>query len=323
MSPFNLLFAQAQPDGAREIVDHLARTPLSKVVVGVCVLSVIRLIVQPYLLRTAKHRRSGSYGFVQFTNELLDSMIYAGVLVFMLIRPFGFQAFLIPTGSMWSQLHVNDFILANKLIYRYTDPQAGDVVVFHPPTTSALLKTDLGADGEMKFDFVKRCIGVPGDLIEMKKGVVYRNGKVIEEPYQAYSVCIDNPNHCQEYRKLSPDEVKHVTKPSFKLVNLYGKLLPLNYTEMDANDPSPRVGDYAETSQPYHVALPFRLPNPSDQKTAVSLPAERIPKGMYLMMGDNRNNSYDGRAWGLVSREQIVGRSEFVWWPWSHIQRTR
>ena len=40
-----------------------------------------------------------------------------------------------------------------------------------------------------------------------------------------------------------------------------------------------------------------------------------IPAGFYLMMGDNRNGSLDGRAWGLVPRDSIIGRSEVIWFP--------
>jgi signal peptidase I len=40
-----------------------------------------------------------------------------------------------------------------------------------------------------------------------------------------------------------------------------------------------------------------------------------IPKGSILVLGDNRNNSYDGRCWGLVSKEDVVGRASFRFWP--------
>jgi hypothetical protein len=52
-------------------------------------------------------------------------------------------------------------------------------------------------------------------------------------------------------------------------------------------------------------------------------PPARVPKGYVLMMGDNRNNSYDGRAWGLVPREDVIGRSEFVWLPIGRWRITR
>ena len=323
---FFSLLAQAQAGGGtRELVDNLARTPLSKVVTFVVILTVLRIFVYPMLHGTAMHKRSVGYAFGRFLNEMLDAIIYAGVFVFMLIRPFGVQAFLIPSGSMWPTLYVNDFIVANKAIYRYTDPKVNDIVVFRPPTTARLSADQVDAQGEMKVDFIKRCIGTPGDLIEMKKGVLYRNGQKVEEPYKALSECTDeHPEaECQNFRLLSPDEKKQLTMSSFKLVKFKGHLMPLNYTELDANAPAPRVENFIESSAPYHVAEEFQISDPEDQKAAEALPAEKIPPRMYLMMGDNRNNSFDGRGWGLVPRDWNIGRSEFTWFPITRMHVTR
>ena len=321
-----LPLAQAQAGGGtRELVDNLARTPLSKVVIFVVILSVFRVAIFPLLLKTPIHKRGVGYAFGRFFNEMLDAFIYAGVFVFMLIRPFGVQAFLIPSGSMWPTLYVNDFIVANKAIYRYTNPKVNDIVVFRPPVTARLSQDQVDEQGEMKVDFIKRCIGTPGDLIEMKKGILYRNGNRVDEPYKAYSQCIDQTPQpeCQEFKMLTADEQKQLTMSSYKLVKYKGHLIPLNYTDLDANAPSPRVDNFVESNAPYHVADEFQIGDPDEQKKAESLPAEKIPPGMYLMMGDNRNNSFDGRGWGMVERFRIVGRAEFVWWPLSQLHRTR
>ena len=321
-----LPLAQAQAGGGtRELVDSLARTPLSKVVIFVVILTIVRVAIFPFLMKTAGHKRGMAYAFARFANEMLDAFIYAGVFVFMLIRPFGVQAFLIPSGSMWPTLYVNDFIVANKAIYRYTDPKVNDIVVFRPPATAKLSPDQVDAQGEMKVDFIKRCIGTPGDLVELKKGVLYRNGHKVDEPYKAVSECIDKQPQaeCQEFRPLTGDEKRQLTLVSFKLVKYKGKLIPLNYTSLDANSPSPKVEYFVEASTPYHVAPEFEIPDPEEQKKAELLPAEKIPTGMYLMMGDNRNNSFDGRGWGLVPREWIIGRSELTWFPLPRIHLTR
>lgn len=323
---FSSLLAQAQAGGGtRELVDSLARTPLSKVVIFVTVLTVIRVFVHPLLMKTAVHKRSVGYAFGKFVNEMLDAFIYAGVFVFMLIRPFGVQAFLIPSGSMWPTLYVNDFIVANKAIYRYSDPKVNDVVVFRPPVTARLSADQVDADGEMKVDFIKRCVGTPGDLVEMKKGVLYRNGQKVDEPYKALSECTDeHPEaECQNFRVLTPDQQKQLTMSSFKLVNYHNRIIPLNYTDLDANAPTPRVENFIESQAPYHVAEEFQIADPDEEKKAEALSAQKVPPGMYLMMGDNRNNSFDGRGWGLVPRDWIIGRSEFVWFPISRMHVTR
>ncbi len=317
--------AQAQSGGTRELVDSLARTPLSQVVIFVVVLTVIRVGIYPILTKTPAHKRSSVYALARFLNEMLDAFIYAGVFVFMLIRPFGVQAFLIPSGSMWPTLYVNDFIVANKAVYRYSNPKVNDVVVFRPPATAKLSPDQVDAQGEMKVDFIKRCIGTPGDIIELKKGVLYRNGQMVNETYKAYSRCNDKHENaeCQEFQALSDDDKKQLTMASFKLISYKGEIIPLNYTDRDANSPSPQVDNFMENNAPYHVADKFAIPDPDEEKKAEALPAQKVPAGFYLMMGDNRNNSFDGRGWGLVPRDQIIGRAEIVWWPLLRMHLTR
>lgn len=330
MPPFisQLLIAQAQPaGGTRELIDSLARTPLSKVVTFVVVLSVVRLLIYPFLSRTTYHLRGVLYALARFANEMLDAFIYAGVFVFMLIRPFGVQAFLIPSGSMWPTLGVNTFIVANKAVYRYTDPKVDDIVVFRPPPAASLSPDQLDSEGEMKLDFIKRCVGTPGDMVVMRQGVLYRNGAKIAEPYTTYSECSNMPPQpgaeCQDFRPLTGDELDHITKVSFKLVKFKGRIIPLTYTEEDGNAPYPKAENIGERFAPYHTADEYVIPEPAEERAAEESPAQKIPPGMYLMMGDNRNNSFDGRGWGLVPRDQIIGRSEFVWWPLSEWHVTR
>ncbi len=104
------------------------------------------------------------------------------------------QAFVIPTGSMEDTLRVGDHLLVDKLAYApadpisrhllpYEEPKHGDVIVFrYPPNLSETL--------------VKRLIGVPGDHIRIANGVVYRNGKRLNEPYvyhkYTYDPALDN-----------------------------------------------------------------------------------------------------------------------------------
>ncbi len=318
------LFAQSQGGGTRDLVDGLARTPLSQVVLFVAVLTGIRIAVFPTLKNTKPHLRIRLYPVAKFTNEMVDAFIYAGVFVFMIIRPFGIQAFLVPSGSMWPTLEVNNFIVANKAIYRYTEPKANDVIVFRPPATAAIRHADLDVEGEMKVDYVKRCIGAPGDLVELKKGVLYRNGSLVDEPYKALSECNDHPqmeDTCQTFRKLSEDTTKQMLLASFKLVSRNGEIIPLNYTDLDANSAEPRTDGSMDGTLPYRSARKFQITGSDDQQKAKDLPAQKVPPGYFLMMGDNRNNSHDGRVWGLVQRDNIIGRAELVWWPISQLHR--
>ena len=110
----------------------------------------------------------------RFSLELLDSGLIAFILVFLVIRPFVVQAFYIPSESMVPTLQPRDRILVNKFVYRLGEPRRGDIIVFDAPPEAL--------PSPAKKDYVKRLIGLPGDLVEVKSGDgVYINGKRLEE----------------------------------------------------------------------------------------------------------------------------------------------
>ena len=306
--PFPLPLAQAQPKGLPEIIDGLARTPLSQVVMFVAVLTVLRVLMAPTLAKTPPHLRTGTYRGLRLANEFLDAIVYAGVFVFMIIRPFGVQAFRIPSGSMWPTLYVNDFVVANKAIYRYSDPKVGDIVVFRPPVEAITNPAEgIDEDGQVKQDFIKRCIGVPGDIVEVREGALYRNGARSADPTKHYS---SHPMDQASFEEQSPDAEP---RSSFKLALYKGRVIPLNYTSDEANN---------ATQGPGYQIDPSFIVDQADQRALIEAKPVAVPPGYYLMMGDNRNNSFDGRGWGLVKRDRIIGRSELKWLPISRMGRT-
>lgn len=333
----NLFLAQtAAPDaGFRGIIDNLARTPLSEVVIFVSICTFLRLIVFPILRKTPIHKRGAGYKAAGFFNELLDALIYAGVFVFMLIRPFMVQAFLIPSGSMVPTLLVNDFIVANKAIYRYSNPKVGDIVVFRPPV-AALFDGQQDPDGQPKVDFIKRCLGVPGDVIEVREGEMFRNGKPDPDPWRNFSTTMDGVR----FTILGRDDRQMANFKFVKYDGPYepwrGKTMPVEWTPDGAfTIPNYQIGtgiskDYAlgglgNSNPPNEWKLIDEF-TPEERERAEYLlraPAAPIPPGYYLMVGDNRNNSFDGRGWGLVPRDSIIGRSEVIWFPIGRWQRTR
>jgi signal peptidase I len=313
----------------RQLVDRLARTPLSQVLFLVVILTFLRFALYPVLKNTPPHQRHGMYPFYRMANEVLDALVYAAVFVFMVIRPFVIQAFLIPSGSMWPTLDVGDFIVANKAIYRYSNPKDGDIVVFRPPKEAVQTQSDVDSDGEVAVDFIKRCIGTPGDVIELRKGSLYRNGQKVDEPYVHVSHCTKREgNDCEDFADYSDAEKAARLPQNFKFVKYKGRIVPLDYTDRDVNSQSPSTGSFMPDSDqfPYNIAHDYAvgvLFSEEEAEKAESLPAQPIPPGYYLMMGDNRNNSFDGRAWGLVPRDRIIGKSEFIWMPFSRWRITR
>ena len=103
------------------------------------------------------------------------------------VRVYVLQQFYISGPSMESTLYQNNRVLVNKLSYRLHDVHRGDVVVFDRVTTS---------DGVVAHDdLIKRVIAIGNDTIEIKKCIVYINGKAIVEPYLDKDVlALDDPN---------------------------------------------------------------------------------------------------------------------------------
>jgi signal peptidase I len=102
--------------------------------------------------------------------EFLIILLVSFVLVFGFVRPFVVEAFWIPSASMVPTLKYGDRVLVNKFIYRFTEPQRGDIIVF---------KSVEGDDQ----DLIKRVVGVPGDEIAVRGGKLFVNGVPQKEPY--------------------------------------------------------------------------------------------------------------------------------------------
>ena len=95
----------------------------------------------------------------------------------------------IPTSSMEPTLHCakpgafcegrfDDRVIANRLAYTFGDPKRGQIVVFTAPKSSRTMRTQDGGS-----TFVKRIVGLPGELVSERVGVIYINGKRLVEPY--------------------------------------------------------------------------------------------------------------------------------------------
>ncbi len=95
-----------------------------------------------------------------------------GVVLFfaVLIRSFVFQPFVVEGSSMLPTFHDHDYLIVNKFIYRLEAPERGDIVVFRSPTIR-------------NTDFIKRVIGLPGEVVRVEGSQLFVNGQKINEPY--------------------------------------------------------------------------------------------------------------------------------------------
>ncbi len=113
------------------------------------------------------------------------AVVVGALIVALVVKTFLFQAFYIPSASMEPTLQKGDRVLVNKLSYSLHDVRRGDVVVFEIPPES------IGPDGIK--DLIKRVIGLPGDTIETREGIVYVNDRRLTEPYLPAGVLTGDP----------------------------------------------------------------------------------------------------------------------------------
>jgi signal peptidase I len=246
------------------------------------------------LKQDKRERAGGRIAQPKSTLREYVEAIGVAILLALVIRTFVVQAFKIPSGSMLPTLQIGDHILVNKLRYgprlevpltnlsfgrlpALAPPERGDVVVFVYP------------QDETK-DFIKRVVGLPGDIVEIRDRQIILNG----EPFADSAAHFLGPASRMTRLQLGPvyiaragDEVRIADGN----LQVNGKSLPLPAREVFWR----QYGDLAR-----------------DGNGAGAVMSENF----YFMMGDNRDNSQDSRVWGPVGEAALKGRAFLVYWSW-------
>ncbi|KHM49770.1 signal peptidase [Pseudoalteromonas distincta] len=215
--------------------------------------------------------------------------IFPMIAAITIFRSFIFEPFQIPSGSMMPTLLVGDFILVQKYSYGIKDPvwrtqlvdigqpERGDIVVFKYPL-------------DENVDYIKRTIGLPGDKI------VYRDKRLYIQPNCKEGETQQGELLCNEFNKID-----------FKLINDNEfKQGPMPLARVNENLTTVTHDILINPQAPERKGRYYQQPGtPSDEWT--------VPADHYFMMGDNRDNSQDGRFWGFVPKENLVGKAVFIW----------
>jgi signal peptidase I len=204
------------------------------------------------------------------------------------------QAVKVPTGSMQNTIVVGDHLLVNKFIFApgprlpllpQREIRRGDIIVFKYPGNPFNPERDRDEDNiPYKVNYVKRVIGLPGDLVEVKGLRVFVNG----QPLPEHIIVAKNINE-----KAPLEIVDDTPRQGNELYDVY------YFTEKVE---SARRGQDVGASPDFHFAVNGK-------------PA-KVPDNSYFVMGDDRDNSLDSRAWGFVPRDLVIGRAMFVYWSY-------
>ncbi len=214
------------------------------------------------------------------------------LLVVFVLRSFVAEPFKIPSSSMRPTLEVGDFILVNKFIYGLRipiaetkvipvgDPQRGDVVVFRYPVNPSQ-------------DFIKRVVGVGGDVVKYEDKKLTVNGQVVPRVRDGTYGYLEN----LRYEMLERDK---------------------ETARNDGGEATYTVGVNPQAAPVYPSNVrPF--PHRENCEYNERGFTCKVPPGQYFMMGDNRDNSDDSRYWGFVPDDHIRGKAFFIWFNWDDI----
>ena len=209
------------------------------------------------------------------------------ILVVFVVRSFVVEPFKIPSGSMVPTLLVGDFILVNKYDYGIRLPitntkitegrplQRGDVVVFRYPKDESV-------------DYIKRVIGLPGDIVSYEDKKLTINGKPVPET--------PLPDYFDEERiGYAKQFEEDIDGRKNRILN------------------NPAVPPFIVGAEDY----PYRDNCKYDAHGVTC----KVPPGNYFMMGANRDNSADSRYWGFAPDKNVVGRAFFIWMNFSSLKR--
>jgi len=252
--------------------------------------------------------------------------VFWALVIAMVFRSTLYQPFSIPSGSMKPTLLIGDYLFVSKFAYGYSHyslpfapdwfegriwaemPERGDVVVFKRPGNDACTQGPVGMvvglvrsltgsrNGAPNdcIDYVKRVIGLPGDRIQVKTGILHINGQALT------TVRVDDFIEPRVSRGSPPTRPRCINEPASRggacAKEHWRETLPGGrvHSVLNIN------GIVGDTSAPRYSGVD-------------NTPVFVVPEGHLFFMGDNRDNSVDSRlSLGFVPFENLIGRAEVI-----------
>ncbi|MCK6605700.1 MAG: signal peptidase I [Ignavibacteriaceae bacterium] len=253
-----------------------------------------------------------------YTANRLYIRIATGVFLFILvIRMFFMEAYRIPSPSMENTLLPGDYIFANKFIYGYRSPDKFPVLGFTIPSFSfpafsdperneVIVFSHPDIDKVSGYHYIKRIAGIPGDTVLINQKLCYINGRLIDDRSKLKFGNIFRLEGDGSTR-LFPGG-NHWNEDFYGPLVVPKKDMVLSLSDSVMNNAWVQVIRYENPGSKIINAGSGIFLNGNKITTY------KVKDNYYFVMGDNRDNSYDSRFWGFVSRENIQGRASFIYW---------
>ena len=255
--------------------------------------------------------------FIEYGKTILVTLAAA-----LILKMFVVDAYRIPSTSMENTLQVGDFLLVNKIAYGLHSPRHLPFLNLSIPSFKIPLFWDVHRGDVLVFEFpggrnevapsepenyIKRCIGLPGDTVNIRLGMVSVNGNEINFPSQGKRTMHPTGLRLQGNGELFPEG------SDFSDVH-YGPLVVPKRNAMLEINPS-TISSWRIFIEREGHTVQFSAGNIliDGAKTTTY----RVQKNYYFVLGDNRDNRLDSRYWGFVPDDHLIGEALFIYWSWN------
>jgi signal peptidase I len=259
------------------------------------------------------------YALINQSKQVRD---YAEIMLVVLgaalvLKMFVIDAICIPSHSMEQTLLAGDYVLVNKMVYgakspkhvpfsnaefpflklpRISNIKRGDVVVFEFPYQNN------EAQQPKPLYFVKRCVALGGDTVQIRDGRAYINGSMLT--YPTYDNTPVLPTNYPDDRIYPPGSTFNIDQ--------YGPVvIPKRDDFIQLNDGNLFRWRALIQGEGHRVELGSNSEILIDGKPSKKY---RIEKNYLFVLGDNRHNSFDSRFWGFVPEDNVVGEALMIYW---------
>ena len=314
----------------------------------------LQILTEAFLTRR-KHAQRIKKEKQKVKNQVMDwveAFVWAAGMV-LLANQYLLQAYVIPSGSMINTLLIGDRIFVNKLVYgpellpgllklpSPIKPARNDIIIFENPSyisrgpvfdvaqriifmlTISLVDIDRDEKGQPRAHFlIKRAVGMAGDRFTMEKGEM-----------KVRFAGDDRLTDEREYaaaRGWKHNISRLMAKDKYGALEAVGKAMAWQYLGLSVPERLQKAASSASSIRdPDNFALEnarletLRCAMPQDRRYAKEM-AKRslgwyVPEGRMLPLGDNRDNSRDGRYFGPVRLSKVLGKGSAVFWPFSRM----